>query len=246
MNYLISKCRFSRKTASVISQRISLKSSEKADCVLSLFKTCGLRESQIHIVIKKAPKLLLSDPMKTIWPKLEFLMSKGASVPELVNIVIRSPRFLLRSLKNHLIPSYNFVKGFVGSDKRCIASIMRSHRVIYCDSLETNIQLLLDIGVPKSRIAAYLHSWPSLLAMSSGRIRVEVEGLKDRGFDPSKANFIPGLYAKCKLSKSTWNSKVGFYKNWGWSQEEFDKAFVLHPHFMFKSVSKIKAVMEFL
>ncbi|KAK4283540.1 hypothetical protein QN277_000480 [Acacia crassicarpa] len=245
VNYLTSKFGFSRGTASTISQRVSLKSSEKPDFVLTLFRSCGFTNSQIGNVIKKAPRLLLCDAGKSIWPKLDFLLSKGASSSQLVDIVTRCPRFLFRSLENHLIPSYNFVKDFVGSDQRTITSITRSHRIICCDFLETNIKLLLDIGVPKSGIAALLHSWPSLFTMNLDKFRVAVEGLKDRGFDPSTSKFIPALYATNKLSKSVWNSKVEFFKKWGWSEEDIDKAFVLHPYCMLKSLSKIKAVMEF-
>lgn len=206
---------------------------------------CGLTNTQIRNVIKKAPKLLLSDPAKTIWPKIDFLLSKGVSCSQLVDILSRNPRFLFRSLDNHLVPSYNFVKAFVGSDERTITSIMRSHRIINCDFLEINIQLLLDIGVPKSSIAALLHSWPSLFTMTLNKFRGAVQVLRDRGFDPSKSNFIPALYATSKMSKSVWNSKVEFFKKWGWSEEEIDKAFVLQPRCMLMSVSKIKAVMEF-
>ncbi|XP_054787513.1 transcription termination factor MTERF5, chloroplastic-like [Prosopis cineraria] len=222
-----------------------MKSSEKPDFVLSLFRKCGFSNSQIRNIIKKAPRLLLSDPGMTIWPKLDFLLSKGASSSQLVDIVTRSPRILFRSLENRLIPSYNFVKGFVGSDQRTITSIRRSHRIMYCNFLETNIQLLLDVGVPKSGIAGLLHAWPSLCTMNLDKFRVAVEGVKERGFDPSKSKFIPALYATNKLSKSIWIRKVEFYKKWGWSEEEIDKAFALHPHCMLKSESKIKAVMEF-
>lgn len=245
VNYLIRNCGFSPEAASAISHRVPLKSSENPDSVLTLFKNCGFSDSEIHHIIGKAPRLLLSDPAETIWPKLDFFLSKGASCSQLVNIVTSSPRVLLRSLENHIIPTYNFVKGFVGTDEKTITSIKRGYAILSDDVMKTNVEHLLDIGVPKSGIARLLYTWPCLLTVSLNFFKVAVEGIKELGIHPSKSSFIPALYATNKLSKTIWSSKVELFKKWGWSDEEINKAFVLHPYCMLKSASKITAVMEF-
>ncbi|KAF7813677.1 transcription termination factor family protein [Senna tora] len=245
VNYLVGSCGFSPEDASAIWHRIPLKSSENPDSVIALFKSCDFSESQIRDIIRKAPGLLMSDPVQTIWPKLDFLLSKGLSCSDLVKLVTKSPLFLLRSLDNHIIPSYDFVKEFVGSDEKTITSIKRGNNIISGSALKTNIKIMLDIGVPKSGIVGLLNSWPALLTVDLGRFKPAIEKVKELGVDPSKAAFIPALYTTIMLRKSNWNSKVQLYKKWGWSDEEINKAFLSHPNCMLKSASKITAVMEF-
>ncbi|KAI4345447.1 hypothetical protein L6164_012570 [Bauhinia variegata] len=56
--------------------------------------------------------MLLSDPVKTMSPKVEFFQSKGASSSDVAAILKVSPWIFHRSLKNCIIPYYDFLKGY--------------------------------------------------------------------------------------------------------------------------------------
>ncbi|KAI4295382.1 hypothetical protein L6164_035433 [Bauhinia variegata] len=245
VKYLIENCGFSPETALLVSKRVSFESSEKPDSVLELFRNCGFSDSQLRGIIGKVPSLLRSNPIKTIWPKLEFLLSKGASCSQLVEIVTRSPRYLKRSLADHIIPCYDFVKRFLPHDKRIITAINRCNGIICDSNMVSNVKLLLDNGVPESGIASLLHTWPRLLNLTKDQFSVAVEEVKKLGLDPSKSAFIPALYAKKTLNKGVWDRKVDVYKKWGWSDEAIDRAFSQHPYCMMKAEHKIEAVMGF-
>ena len=96
-------------------------------------------------------------------------------------MVCVSPRFLTRSLENHLVPEYEFVRGFLQSDKQTIACLNRNS-VFFSDSrVIENAKLLLDHGVTRSSIAMFLRTWPSVLC--SRDLLKTVEGLKELGFN---------------------------------------------------------------
>ena len=71
-------------------------------------------------------------------------------------MVTTAPRFLERSLDIHIIPTYEFVRGFLQSDKRMIHLLIRSPNLLYEGSVTPNIKLLLDNGVTHSNIALLL------------------------------------------------------------------------------------------
>ncbi|KAI4298214.1 hypothetical protein L6164_031800 [Bauhinia variegata] len=178
--------------------------------------------SYVRYIIGKEPFLLRRDPINTIRPKLDFLLSKGASCSEVVDIVTPSPRYLKRSLVNHIIPSYNFVKRFLHHDKRTITAITRCSGIIFYDDMVLNVKLLLDNGVPVSSIARFLHTWPRLFNLTKD----ESAEAKELGHDPLKSTFIPALYATKALSKWPWERKVDVHKSF--NEECWDYSTLLY------------------
>ncbi|KAK7264601.1 hypothetical protein RJT34_32210 [Clitoria ternatea] len=244
VNYLINNLGFYPDSALSASKYIRLKNSEQPDSVAAFFRNYGFSDSQLNVVFQKLPAVLLSNPTKTLSPKLHFLLSKGASTSQLIRIVSTNPIFLRRSLQNRSIPNFNLLKGFLQSDERTVLSIQRNPFLICSDTLQHQINFLLDAGFRKPGIVMLLHQWPSLLNCHIDCLRNKVGEVRKLGFDPSKSNFVPAMYAK-ELFKTTQDKKVELYKRWGWTDDAISKAFVKHPFCMLVSEQKIEEVFEF-
>ncbi|KAL1334780.1 hypothetical protein AAHE18_11G202100 [Arachis hypogaea] len=244
VNYLVNNCGLLPDSALKASKYVLFKTPEKPDSVIALFRSFGFSDLQIHNVIRKKPRILVSKPKETILPKLEFLISKGASKSQLVRIIDLNPLILQRSLEKHLIPTFDLLNNFILSEERTIASILRSVQILTSSTSHRNINLLVDLGVRERSLARLLRQWPWLLLVNSKDLKSMVDEVIKMGVDPAKANFVPALYAKL-LPKSMWDRKVELYKRFGLTDDNIREAFVKHPFCMLKSVQKIEACIEF-
>lgn len=245
VNYLIQNCGFSPETASKLSKRVHLNNSQKPDSVLALFKSYGFSNSQLSSLIKTRTDILSYDPNKTILPKFNFLLSKGASNSDLVHIITRNPLMLSQSLQNTLTPCYDFIKRFLLSDQSTIASLKHCSCFLYSKYPSHNIQLLLQYGVPESKLLILFQNHYYILSQKPSIFEKGIAEVKELGFDPKTTLFVVALRAKIN-SKSHWERKIYLYKKWGWSDEIIASAFLKYPWCMLASEEKIEAVMQFL
>ncbi|XP_026444706.1 uncharacterized protein LOC113345059 [Papaver somniferum] len=107
-----------------------------------------------------------------------------------------------------------------------------------------NLQVLRDEGVPQSNIVKFLISHPR--SLSTGKFKDIIQEVKGMGFDPYKYAFTSAIHALSAMSKSTWETKLNAFRKWGWSEEQIQNAFVLHPQYMKHSEKKISAKMDYL
>lgn len=243
VSYLINNYDFSPQTALNVSRKLTLSDSQKPDSVIALFNTHGFSNTQIRNIIKREPRLLLClDPNKVLLPKFQFLLSKGASTSDIVRIVNANPRFLLRSLPNHIIPTYHFMRGFLKSDKQTIKCINRYASFISDSRVESNVKLLLDNGATHSNIATLLRNSPRIYCSSN--LLETIQELKQLGFNSSTSTFAVALVAKKTVNETRWAEKVEIFKKWGWSDEHILQAFRRQPYCMLSSAQKIDAVLS--
>ncbi|XP_019058700.1 PREDICTED: uncharacterized protein LOC109116895 [Tarenaya hassleriana] len=94
-----------------------LKLPKKAKSVLKFLEDYGFSESQIKSIVSRRPQILQCDPEKILKPKAEFLFSKGISKLDFTRIVSGEPTALTRSLENHIIPLFDFLKDVIGSEE---------------------------------------------------------------------------------------------------------------------------------
>ncbi|KAK7363599.1 hypothetical protein VNO77_05747 [Canavalia gladiata] len=243
VSYLVNNFGFSPDSALKASRKLRLHNPQKPDSVLSFFRNHGFSDSQTHSIVKREPGLLNVDPERTLLPKIDFLRSKGISTSDIVRAVSTNPRILLRSLENHIIPSYELVRGFLQSDMQIIACIKRSSGFLCSGRLELNFKILLDNGVKRRDIAKVLRAWPNILC--STNLLNTVDELKELGFNPSISTFCVALLAKRTVSKTRWAEKIDTFKRWGWSYQQVIEAFKKQPYCMLASTDKINAVMSF-
>lgn len=242
-SYLINNLGFSPDSALEASKEVHFNTSHDPDSVVDLFRNWGFSNPNLHHIITKEPWLLFCNPHKRILPKFQFLLSKGASASDIVFIVTKTPRFLRRSLENHIVPTYELLHRFLRSDEETLACIIRNTLSFCCTKMRTNVKLLVDFGVSDSNIVILLRKWPSVF--SSDQLLKEVVELKEFGFDPSKSAFGIALLARITVRKPNWDDKVGVFKKWGWCDETVLEAFRRQPNCMMASCDKINAVMGF-
>jgi mTERF domain-containing protein len=242
INYLID-LGISPKLASKLSTQVNFNNSQNPNSVLNLFESYGFSTSQFSSIIKICPTILSFDPNKTILPKFNFLLSKGAKKSDLVHIITQNPRFLYQSLEDSITPSYAFIKSILLSDKATISCIRQRPTSIDTKISSQNVQFLLQNGVPQSKVAILFKDWYYILTQDPPIFQKVVMELKGWGFDPKTTFFITALCAKSLTSD--WQRKVGMYKKWGWSKEDIVSAFLKYPWCMLASLEKIEAVMGF-
>ncbi|KAF5931336.1 hypothetical protein HYC85_032209 [Camellia sinensis] len=136
-----------------------------------------------------SPSLLLSNPKKTLLPKLEFFQSLGLSRTEVADLVASAPFLLRYSLKNRLIPALDFLKRVVLLDKRGVFALMLRPRFfwIHVDkNAIPNVALLRELGVPQSCISLFVSWNPSVVAGNKDKFNLCARKAIEMGFDPSK------------------------------------------------------------
>ncbi|MCH93487.1 mTERF protein [Trifolium medium] len=189
--------------------------------------------------------LLSCDPCKRVLPKFQFLLSKGASKSDIVNLVSKKPMVLVPSLENHIIPTYELLCRVLQSDKDIIALAFHNPSLLSDYRVPQNITMLIKNGVTDSSIARLCKMGPTPLDRNTPDMQKLVEELKNLGFNPSKTTFGTALEAKLTVNKKLWKEKVDAFKKWGWSDEDAHEAFRKKPDCMITSINKINLVMSF-
>lgn len=248
VSYLINSCGLSSENALLASRNVKLKTSEKADLVVALFKKHGFTDTQIENVVKKFPSVLLSNFEKTIMPKLEYFSSKGVSRTELAKFVSASPGVLRKSLEKNIIPTWNSFESLLFSSERTFAATRRFFTSRWACDLEArvipNIKILREVGVLESNIVSLLTKQPSVFMIASDRFRMTVKRVEEMGFSPQRLKFVFAVCALSGMSKLTWERKVEICKKWGWSEEDVYVAFEKHPWCMIASEDKMSSIMD--
>ncbi|OVA01489.1 Mitochodrial transcription termination factor-related [Macleaya cordata] len=248
VDYLINSCGLPPKTALSVANKIRLCSTEKPDSVISLFQNHGFTTTQITKLISKRPSLLLSDPYKTLKPKIDFFYGLGIFGQDLSEFVALNPSCLAGSLHNQLIPSFNFLKTYLGTNSDILMTFKRCPKVLH-HGLEKvlipNISILRNHGVPNCNISKLLISHPRVLTLKPDRLKEIVESVKKMGFDSSRPMFARAVRTIAGMSKSTLERKLAVYREFGFSEDDILSVFKKQPLCMNISEQKIRRGLEF-
>jgi mTERF domain-containing protein len=166
VSYLVNSCGLSTKSAIFASQsqRVLFQSPQRPDTVLNLLKENGFSNAQISQIVRIHTPVLLSDPEKTLLPKIEFLLSIGVSSSDLLILASSNPFLLKINLKRRLIPCYDFLKSVLVVDEKVLKTFKRSPQACLGDVTNTmapNISLLRQLGAPPSAISFLVTNYPS-------------------------------------------------------------------------------------
>ncbi|PSS06242.1 Transcription termination factor like [Actinidia chinensis var. chinensis] len=250
VSYLISSCGLSPETALRASQRVHFPSSDRPDSILTILRNHGFADTHISKLTKTRPSVLLSDPKKTLLPKLEFFESVGLSNADLAKIISSNPTLLDSSLKNQLIPVYNYLKNVILLDDKQVARSMKTSSRIFGMNLEKSIvpkiATLREFRVPASNISLLVTLHPHVLFRNHDKLNETVKEVLAMGVNPLKSTFVYVLQMMLRISKSTWEHKIEVYRKSGWSEADFRMAFKKQPLCMALSEKKITSVMDFL
>ncbi|KAJ8747559.1 hypothetical protein K2173_013055 [Erythroxylum novogranatense] len=241
VSYLIDKCGFSPKEASLLASRyVRIKCPDVPDTVIAFLKRHGFSQSQIRKVVKNKPNILLWNPDKTLFPKLDI---------DVARIFSGYSSLFARSLERRIIPCYNYFHELIQSDEKLVQVARRCPRILAYDVRlygARNIDILKGVGVPMSNLAKAVYWQPSIVMLNADRNEKNVEELKRLRFDPSSYKFLSALAMLAKLSKSTVERKFHCFRAWGWSKEDFFEAFKREPICISHYEEKINAAMDFL
>lgn len=250
VSYLVDKCGLSPEKALSVSQKMTLRTPTNPDSVLSLLRNHGLTETHISGVIRCNPKLLLTNPQKTLLPKLQILASIDVSNDELGRILIRNPSLLTRNLRDGVARHLDFLRAELLLSRAQIVKVMKNSQRFLSRSLEdsiaSNIALLRELGMPQSSVSALVTCNPDTVYMHFRMFHGFVRETIANGYNPKESKFLHALVLFSALSKSTRERKMESYRRWGWSEEQIQVTLQAHPQFMYVSEKKFKLVMEFL
>ena len=245
VNYLKKTLGLSPEIANSTSLKVKLGSLHGPDSVVALLRAHGFDSTQLSRIITRVPKLLVVNADEIMEPKLKFFASVG-----ITNEVLASnPNLLEHSLDNKLIPSYDFFKSMMLSEKQ-IGSISRYFSWASASKLQhcvaPNVKLLKEIGVSQKHISFLICRNSRIVGLGTHKFKELVDEVVALKFDPSKGVFVRALAIMFARTKLVWEQKVEIYKRWGWSEQDVLSAFRLDPHCMSKSEKKIMSVMDFL
>ncbi|KAL3647984.1 hypothetical protein CASFOL_008952 [Castilleja foliolosa] len=249
VSYLTNSRGLSSNDAISVSNKLHLKSPEKPDAVLELLKEYGFTKAYISKLIIKWPNVLLTkSPNQTLLPKLQFFQSIGVPRPVLAHKLSIYPFILWRSLKDSIVPSYNYLKTLLGSDKRVVTVFLRAPMAFerrWTDDMNI-FSIMRERGVPESLIVSLVTYQPSLLVIPNEKLITYVDKAVEMGFDMSKTVFICVVRVFFNMSESTLEHKRDVFRKYGFSESDINAAFLRYPYCMSVSEKKISANMEFL
>ncbi|KAK4405593.1 hypothetical protein Sango_0565800 [Sesamum angolense] len=211
-NYLMKTWGLSREKAFSAAKHLNIESTEKPDSVIAFLKNHGFTTEQIRNMVRRFPYIIVSDPEKTLFPKIEFFLSLGISDIEVAKIFMAAPGIFKRSLEKHIIPSYSYIKSLFDSNGLNIVSMKKLARILCCDlqhHLLPNVEVLREAGVPDKKVIFLVGYQPRVFMVDEKRFRKTVEELKKMGFSPSVWRFVLALQVRRSMSKSMWEKKVG-------------------------------------
>ena len=79
-------------------------------------------------------------------PILKFFHSKSASQSEFVKILTHSPKILRRDLQGDIVPPFNFIRDFLGSERMAVTAITHFSGILLVNphTLEANTKAISD------------------------------------------------------------------------------------------------------
>ncbi|XP_074310746.1 transcription termination factor MTERF8, chloroplastic-like isoform X1 [Silene latifolia] len=224
-------------------------SSEKEESVITLLKKYDFTDTQIAILEKKSPQILRFKVESTLEPKLKFLNENGFVGSLLTDVIVKNPFILRRSLVDHLIPNYEYLRELMKIDQAAsVVVVMKATWLLTSDlrkNLQPNIEFLLGEGIPMTSILKLLTSYPRSLLRPVGWIRYGVATVKEYGVEPSENVFIHALRAVLSMSESNWKKKVGILKSLGWSDTDIASTVARQPLILPLSEDKLRSTFEF-
>ncbi|XP_019232000.1 PREDICTED: transcription termination factor MTERF5, chloroplastic-like [Nicotiana attenuata] len=230
VNYLVDSLGFSKEEAtSTYSKLSSRKTTRDPDLVLNFLKQTGFDNSQIKIMVSRAPKLLFSDVSKTLKPKFQCLVDLGLSGSDLVNVIAKNTKIMIIGLDTHMRPTIDCLRRTLVTDENVVTAIKRSPRLLSFGArhiMDTNVLLLKNCGISDARIKKFVLQNPSRVAQNPDRVKYFLHRVeKDFRVPLGSPSFLYAFHVLSAQKKSTLDRKIAMFKSFGWSDDEILELF---------------------
>ncbi|OAY71890.1 hypothetical protein ACMD2_23614 [Ananas comosus] len=249
LTFLIDSCGLSPESAISASQKLRLKSTENPSAVLRLLRDYGLGETDVSRIVSRHPSVLSVDSRRILRPKIEALRSFGFSGESLVRVLTAQPVLLTRSLENHIVPCFTFLRTLLAAADGDIVSVFtRNPQGLNADLNKSILPILAVLrkhNLPEDRISKLVKIHPRVLILSLRRVNQIVDQLKAAGFLPSDLAFIYAFRVVAAQKSASWDRKVAAFESSGLSAADVASSFRRHPWVMLTSEEKIRRSLEF-
>ncbi|KAL6620251.1 hypothetical protein ACP70R_035390 [Stipagrostis hirtigluma subsp. patula] len=253
VSYLISSCGLSPAAAARAAPSVRLASPDavaQADAVLALLRRYGFSDADVSGTVRKFPIVLVSDPARTLRPKLDFLASVGIEPPLLPRLVSLSPIILHRSVQDHLAPLFASLREVLGNDARVVTALRNMPFVIRCQPKATllrTLPLLRDVhGLTADEVSQLVALQPGVIMQGPDRINEIVRASRNIGVEPGSPMFIHVFNILSKLKASTLESKIALYLRLGFDMDSATQMMRRYPSSVAISEKKIEQMVAFL
>ncbi|XP_038691087.1 uncharacterized protein LOC119989555 [Tripterygium wilfordii] len=245
---LVNSCGFPMETALSVSQKIQLseKKPQKPKSVVSFLKSQGFDDTQIVKLVEKQPGILRCEVDSNLKPKFEFLAKKGFTGAPLLYAVAGLRE---RALNSQLDPLFEYLRSLLGNNEDVVSAIMRYPLLLTVNvkvKLQSNVDLLINEGVPISGIRKLIILKPRVLIMSKNDTTISaVKTVKNMGLDVRGPMFMYAFRVVVSLSEETLKKKVDVFKSLGWTEEQILSAFKRYPSCFAASEDRIRNTVDF-
>lgn len=253
VSYLVSTCALSPSAAARAAGSIRLVSPEstaQAAAVLDLLRRYGFSDADISATVSKLPNILVSDPTKTLQPKLDFLASVGITAPLLPKLVALSPVVLRRSIQDHLAPLFESLREILGSDARVVTALRHMPFVVRCSpksTLNLAIPALRDVhGMSPGDVSKLVAVQPGVIMQGPDRVAEIVQAIKNFGMEPGHPTFIHLFAILSKMKAPTLERKIALHQSIGFDKDILTLMMRRYPLLLAISEDKIKKNVGFL
>ncbi|CAJ2662108.1 unnamed protein product [Trifolium pratense] len=242
VSYLINNFGFSPQSASKLcsTYHLSFKTAQKPDSVITFFRTNGFSNSQLRDIIAKLPGLLSCNPSIRVLPKFQFLLSKGASNSDIVNLVTL--------LCEHRVPHNITILVENGVADSSIAKLLRRNSWVFlkCEMLNL-VEELKNLGFNPSK-TTFGVALEAKLTVNKTLWKEKVDAFKKWGWSDEDAHEAFRKKPHCMLvSINKINSVMSFWVNQlGWDALALAKGPSVLSNSLEKSIIPRASVVQFL
>ncbi|EMS65593.1 hypothetical protein TRIUR3_06344 [Triticum urartu] len=246
--YLVSTCGLTRPEAVKASAKLShLKSPAKPDAVLAFLAGLGLSAADVASVVARDPQFLCAKVEKTLAPNVVGLTDLGLSPSDIARLVSLSRhKFRCRSIVSRL----HYYLTLFGSSDNFLRALKRNFYLLSSDLdgvVKPNVAYLHQCGLGACDIARLCIARPSLLGISTERIRTAVACVEGLGVPCGSPMFRHALNAVAFLSEEKITANVEHLKKmFRWSDAEVGIAFSKAPTLLTRTKESLQRRSEFL
>ncbi|MCD7473075.1 hypothetical protein HAX54_014661 [Datura stramonium] len=250
VNYLVGSLGFSRGEAISTNTKVTRwNSSVNPQVVLNFFEQSGFDKTHIGKIVSAVPKLLVCDVDKTLKPKLDILQDLGLSGSDLVKVITGSVSVLGSPEVSDMKFCISFLRKVLGSDEYVVKAIKRKPYLLFfnsCERVRINMLFFQSIGFTDEDIKKFILQNPYTLLAIPERVEVEVHRVQDEfNISPESGMFIHGVDVFVSLKESTIHTKLGVFRDYGWSKREIIKLVQLLPYCLRLSQKRLRAALNF-